>query len=273
MLALPLELRISVYKQLLNLDPDRVHTPYDDQLGRKFGREIPFPIHVTILCVNKHIYPEAVSILYDTASLQIYLGTTVIQQCRYRDFTSNDDAPPNLFRTDSEGAFKSTNDIKWCKFKEGFVSLPPNYIYPHCFQRLRMVHLVTSYQAIWGIAWRDEEFGSYFSHTGHLVLRILSLLIQVQVTKSPKTMRFKFAIQRSRRTADSQLLMRNYEVDQKTQTLVGLLKALQRGTKAKIKIEEVVEGTIMVRLKEWKMEEAEVDEWEKVLLSDSDIDL
>ena len=108
---------------------------------------------------------------------------------------------------------------------------------------------------------------------GPLVLRILSLLTQVQVTKSPKTMRFKFAIQRSRGTADSRLLMRNYKVDQKTRTLVGLLKALQRRTKARIKVEEVVEGTIMMRLKEWKMDDAEVDEWEKVLLSDSDIDL
>ena len=38
------------------------------------------------------------------------------------------------------------------------------------------------------------------------------------------------------------------------------------------------EETINERLKEWKMEDwrmedAEIDEWEKVLLSDSDIDL
>ena len=209
LLGLPLELRILVYKQLFNPNPGRVHTLYDDQ----FGNEPPFPVHTTILRVNKQIYFEAVSILYDTASLEIYLGTPVIYQCSYRDFASKYDEPPNLFRPDSEGAFESKNNIKWCQFEERFVSLPPGYIYPHCFQRLRKVHLVTSRQAIWGDAWRDGEFGSYFSHTGHLVLRILRLLAQVQVTKSAKTMRFKFAIQTSRRPEELPRLIRNGEVD------------------------------------------------------------
>ena len=39
------------------------------------------------------------------------------------------------------------------------------------------------------------------------------------------------------------------------------------------KVEEVEEGTINERPKEWKMEDAEIDEWEKVLLSDYDIEL
>ena len=100
----------------------------------------------------------------------------------------------------------------------------------------------------------------------------------MQVTKSAKTMRFKFAIQTSRRPEESPLLIRNGEVDQKTKTMIGLLKALQRRTNAEIEIEEVEEGTINERPKEWKMEDwkvedAEIDEWEKVLLSNSDIDL
>ena len=130
LLALPLELRISVYKQLLNPDPDRVHTLilYDHSVDR----EIPFPIHTSILRVNKQIYSEAVSILYDTASLQIYLNTPVIQKRGY-----NLDGPPKLFRTDSEGAFKSTDKIKWCnspsndksrQFEEGFRPLPSGYL-------------------------------------------------------------------------------------------------------------------------------------------------
>ena len=271
LLALPLELRISIYKQLLNPDPDRVHTLYDDQ----FGTEIPLPIHATILRVNKQIYSEAVSILYDTATLEVYLGTPVIGQCSYRDLSSNPDGPPNLFRTDSDGNFNSKNRIKWCrsgKFEGEFVPLPPGYIYPHCFQRLRKVRLVTSHQAMWEMVWRDEGFGSCFSRTGHLVLRILRLLAQMQVTKSLKTMRFKFAMQTSGRTAESQPLMENGEEDQKTKTIVGLLKALQRRTNAEIEIEEVEKRAIRKRLKEWKMgdwkmEDAEVDEWEKILLN------
>ena len=38
--------------------------------------------------------------------------------------------------------------------------------------------------------------------------------------------------------------MRNGGVDQKTNTIIGLLKALQRRTNAEIKIEEVEEGII-----------------------------
>ena len=295
LLALPLELRIPVYKQLLNPDPDRVHTLYDDQ----FDREIPFPIHTSILRVNKQIYSEAVSILYDTASLQIYLPTPVFQKRNYRDFTSNVDEPPKLFRTDSEGAFKSKDKIKWCnspssvksRQSEAFEPLPPGYIYPHCFQRLRKVHLITSRQAMWGTGRHDEVLGSYFSPTGHLVLRILRLLAQVQVTKSLKRMHFKFAIHAGPYIAESLPLMRNGQADQKTKTIVGLLKALERRINADI--EEVNEWvvwewiaddikvgnrTITRSLKawevdEWKMEDAEVDKWEKVLLSDSDVDL
>lgn len=295
LLALPLELRISVYKQLLNPDPDWLHTLYDDH----FDREIPFPIHTSILRANKQIYSEAVSILYDTARLQIYLGTPVIQQRSYRDFTSNVDEPPKLFRTDSEGAFESKDKIKWCnppssvrsRQFEAFDPPSPGYIYPHCFQRLRKVHLITSREAMWETEWRDEWFGSYFSPTDHLVLRILRLLAQAQVTKSLKRMHFKFSIHADWHMAESQPLMRNGQVDQKTKTIVGLLKALGRRMNADIEEvkewgvqewakedAEVGDGTITRSLKywkleEWTMEDAEVDEWEKVLLSDSDIDL
>ena len=85
----------------------------------------------------------------------------------YRDFTGNCDEPPDLFRTDSEGAFKSKNKIEWCKFEGGFVSLPPGYIHPHCFQRLRKVHLVTSRQAIWGVClarWRISAATLLFTY-------------------------------------------------------------------------------------------------------------
>ena len=95
----------------------------------------------------------------------------------------------------------------------------------------------------------------------------------MQVTKSPKTMRFKFAIQASWRTAESRLLCKDGEVDQKTKKVIGLLKALQWRINTEVEIEEIEGEIINERLKEWKMEDAEIDEWEKVLLNDSDIDL
>ena len=57
-----------------------------------------------------------------------------------------------------------------------------------------------------------------------------------------------------------------------------MLKALQRRINVEIKIEEIEGGSFKERLKEWRMEDwkmgdVEIDEWEKLLLSDSDIDL
>ena len=161
--------------------------------------------------------------------------------------------------------------IKWCippscvrsgKFEGEFVPLPPGYIYAHCFQRLRKVHLVTSHQAMWEMVWRDEDFGSCFSRTGHLALRILRLLAQAQVTKSLKTMRFKFAMQTSGRRAQSRPLMEKGEEDQKSKTMTGLLKALKRRTNAEIEIEEVEKDDVRKRLKEWKMEDWEMEDAE-----------
>ena len=144
---------------------------------------------------------------------------------------------------------------------------------------------------MWRKGRHDEEFVSYLSPKGHLVLRILRLLAQAQVTKPLKTMCFEFAIQVNGYTAPYRLLTRNGEGDEKTTVIAGLLKALQRRTNAEIEMEEVKEGrkewiehaeikegTFPKRLKVWKMEDwkmegAEVDEWEKVLLNDSDVDL
>ena len=49
LLALPSELRIEIYKQLLNPDPERVHTLYHD----KHGREASFGLDPVILRANK----------------------------------------------------------------------------------------------------------------------------------------------------------------------------------------------------------------------------
>ena len=42
--------------------------------------------------------------------------------------------------------------------------------------------------------------------------------------------------------------------------VIGLLRALQRRINAGVEVEEVEGGTIDERLKEWKMEDAEIDE-------------
>ena len=271
LLSIPLELRIKIYEHLLRPDSDRVCTLYHDRQGR----EASFDIDPTILRVNKQIYSEAVSIIYDTATVRIDLATPVVRQCtggRYPDHITD---PPDLFRKYTEGAEKPPNRLDWrtaphvvkhLDFDGRLDLTAQGYIYPHCFQRLRNIQLVTSRHAIWG----GRRGGSYFSHTGKTIVRILRLLAEDQATKSPRTKRLKFTMYPDWRTVESQLLMTSGEKDRKTKAIVGLLKALKRMTDVEVEIEE---GVYTKTLRESKMEEAEVDQWEKVLSTDSDIDL
>ena len=61
------------------------------------------------------------------------------------------------------------------------------------------------------------------------------------------------------------------EIDEKTKAIVRLLEALQRRANAEVEI-ETEEGAFTMTLKEWKMEDAEVDKWDKVLVADAYID-
>ncbi len=60
------------------------------------------------------------------------------------------------------------------------------------------------------------------------MLRVLKLLAEEQVTKSPLPKRVRITIQPDWRTFEAQMLMRNGETDEKTIAIIGLLKVLQR---------------------------------------------
>ena len=266
--TLPLELRTKIYQELLNPDPERVHTFYHDRRGR----EASFNIDPTILRVNKQIHSEAIAILYDTINVRINLATPVVRQCtggRYPDKLVD---PPSLFREDAEANVEIANNpprrkrARRLEFEARFGSMAQGYIYPHCFQRLRKIHLVTSRHAIWGAT----MCGSYFSHAGKLVLRILRLVANGQATKAPMIKQFRLIYQRSWRTFESQMLLGNGVLDKKTKVVVGLLKALKRRTNAEIEVEV---GALTKTIGELELEEAEIDEWEKVLLDDADLEL
>lgn len=271
LLALPLELRIAIYEQLLSPDPARIHQLYHD----RNGREASFDIDPTILQVSKQIYSEAIPILYENASVRLYLATPVVVQCTGGNYPDGNVDPPDLFRKESNRAIDTAKKLKWrigaptvhgLEIEERLDSQYQGYIYPHCFQRLRKIQLVTSRHAIWG----DSQCGSYFSHTGQTVLRILKVLAEEQAIKPPMTKRFKITMRPTWRTVESQLLMRSGEMDMKTKAIIGLLKALKRRTGMDIEVEE---GAFTKTLRELKMEEVEVDKWEKVLLADDDVNL
>ena len=265
LLTLPLEIRCKIYEELLNPDPARVHTLYHD----RHGREASFNIDPTILRVNKQIYSEAIPILYDTISVRINLDTLVVRQCTGGKYPDKLIDPPSLFREDTEVTVEIANNLprrtrdRRLEFEAMFGYTAQGYIYPHCFQRLRKIHLVTARHAIWGAAMR----GSYFSHSGKLVLRILRLLASGQSTKVPMVKQFKLTYHPSWPTFESQMLLGDGDMDKRTRAVVGLLKALKRRTDAEIEVEE---GAVTTTVGELKMKEAEIDEWEKVLLDDAD---
>lgn len=271
LLALPLELRIKVYEQLLRPDPDRIQTLYHD----RHGRQPSFNISPAILRVSQQIYSEAVPILYDTASVQIYLATPVVKQCKGGNYPDGITDPPDLFRKDTDENTESAQKLDWraalptandLESARRPRSAADGCIYPHCFQRLREIQIVTSRHAIWG----GRRGGSYFSHTGRTVMRILKLLAEEQATKTPVPKRVRFTMQPDWRTVESQLLMRRGAMDERTRAIVGLLKAVKRRTGAEIEVEE---GVFTKTLKEFEMEGFEVDEWERLLLADADVGL
>ncbi|KAF6238431.1 hypothetical protein HO173_003398 [Letharia columbiana] len=247
--TLPLELRTKIYKELLSPDPARVYTLYHD----RHGREASFNIDPTILRVNKQIYSEAISVLYDTISVRIHLATPVVRQCTLGTYPDRLVDPPSLFREDTEATVESANKLsrrsrnRSLEFEALFGSMAQGYIYPHCFQRLRKIHLVTSRHAIWGAT----RGGSYFSHAGKLVLRILRLLANEQDSNAPMIKHFRLTYQPSWRTFESQMLLGDGEMDKRTKAIVGLLKALKRRTDAEIVVEE---GALTKTLGELEME-------------------
>ena len=265
LVTLPLEVRTKIYEELLSPDSDGVHTLYHD----RHGREASFNIDPTILRVNKQIYSEAISVLYDNISVRINLDTLVVRQCTGGQYPDKLVDPPSLFREDTEATVEIANKLprrtrdRRLEFEALFGSTAHGYIYPHCFQRLRKIHLVTARHAIWGAAMG----GSFFSHSGKLVLRILRLLASGQSTMAPKIKQFKLTYHPSWPTFESQMLLGNGEMDRRTRAIVGLLKALKRRTDAEIEVEE---GALTKTLGELELEEAEIDEWEKVLLDDAD---
>ena len=248
LLALPSELRIEIYKQLLNPDPERIHTLYHD----RHGREASFGLHPNILRVNKQICSEAISILYDTARVRIYLGTPIRPHFLLENIDSNYsdglDDPPALFRFDDEDAFEPEimlprlsplecvpSTVKRLKIQR---RLEPaaGYIYPQCFQRLRNIQLVTSTPAIWTFDWG----GAFFSHTGLTVLRILGLLAEKQVEESPATKFVKFNIHINPDTVEAPLLMRFDEIVKKMESTARLRDTLEPRSNVEIQVEEGV---------------------------------
>ena len=251
-LSLPLELRRKVYDELLQPNPEQRSLLWHDRPG-KIRRSSFYPV---ILRVNKQINAEAVSILYESNYFIISAASSVVKQCTGGTYPDRLGSPRDLFRTahqeaeqeaqtgaqaDAEdqaqiklqvetqsnaeeridGKKRGRTDQKprgpSIRFRESF---DPGLIYPHCFQRLQNIELVTSVDAIWGSA----RGGRFLSHICSLILEILQVLASEDIPSPRENRRktFKFTIKRklvsgfsqdklfrSRRIQEDQLLPLN----------------------------------------------------------------
>ncbi|MCJ1301386.1 hypothetical protein MMC08_004186 [Hypocenomyce scalaris] len=178
-LALPLELRLRIYEELLAPNPAIVHTLYHDRRGR----DRSFNIHPSILRVNTQIHDEAVAVLYDHNTFMLDLSTAVVSQCTGGSYPDRIRGPQPLFRDDAEP------------------TTAQGLIYPHCLKRLRNIDLLTSPSAVWGSAQLGShgsaQLGTFFSHIGNLILSVLRLLAYEEATmESMKRLRFTFVLGR-----------------------------------------------------------------------------
>jgi len=187
--ALPLELRTKIYEELLCPNPTRVHTLYHDRQGR----EPSFNINPAILCVCTLAYDEAVSLLYCNNIFEIYLATSVVQQCTGGTYPDSTPDPPPLLLKHAATVEPAGSQYDLLPTRSSarapipYVELgSQGIIYIHCFQRLQPIRLVTSRGAIWG----DSEGGLFFSSPGELILEILNDLIGEAPTPARKHLEF-----------------------------------------------------------------------------------
>lgn len=282
LLALPLELRLKIYEQLLSPETERVYTLYHDRIGQASSgrgrrkREYRISgntlsrIDPTVLRVNQQIYSEAVSILYESNEYRIYLATPVCLQCTGGNYPDGMADPADLFRNDTNGSAKkisgaeasSSESLNEClDFTEQPERLKVGIIYPHCFRRLRHINLTSARHAIWG----DSEGGDYFSHIGEAIWKILKVLAEEQATGAPLKNHLTFTIEAHWLRGGEKAERGHNDMDKKTKPILGMMKALQRRTDIEIEVEE---ETFTKPLREMQMDECEVDWWEQALLAD-----
>ncbi|MCJ1262466.1 hypothetical protein MMC22_002336 [Lobaria immixta] len=166
-LDLPTELRTKIYECLLSPNPHQSHTLYHDRGGR-IGSFNFFP---SILRANTQIYSEAAGVLYERNIFKVHLATPVGHRIFDNSYEDGPLEPGSLFRWDStlsdefSGRWTGDSDL---------IAATDGVIYPHCFQRIRNLELVTSHDALWSPKSRTEYRLTSAGELLQEVLRVLS---------------------------------------------------------------------------------------------------
>ncbi len=162
-LALPPELRLQIYEELLTTaKPQTFYRNWKIQKGMGLGH--PFNLHPAILRVNRQIHAESAWILYEHNVFQIYLSKMIFRGFDFEAFLADPDIPDPgpLFRTDS------VTD------SGGPLTPHKGLIYPHCLRRLHHIEIVTSGSSILlprGIG------GGYFTEIWGLIIDIWRCIV------------------------------------------------------------------------------------------------
>jgi hypothetical protein len=278
LLALPLELRLIIYEQLLSPEPRNVYTLYHDRFRRdafpgkksterrcRDWRKIVFPpvdtallrairsFEPMILQVNRQIHSEAIPILYENNRYRIYLATPLGLRDTVSDYPHYLAVYEGLFRTDTDEIVLDPEQHPG--------SSRARMIYPHCFRRLRHINLISARDVIWLIL----DDGYYFSQVGETIWKILQVLADAQATEARSKQYLTFTIQKDG-LRDGEEPQKGYkDLEKETRPILGMMKALQRRIEIEIEVEE---ETFTKPLREMWMEEGEVDKWDHALMSD-----
>lgn len=166
-LALPTELRTKIYECLLSPNPHQSHTLYHDRGGRTDS----FNFFPSILRANAQIYSEAVGVLYERNIFKVHLATPVGHQIFGSSYEDGPLEPVfSLFRRDSTLSDESFG--QWTGNSD-LAAATDGVIYPHCFQRIRNLELVTSHDALWSPKSRTEY---RLTNAGELLQEVLRVL-------------------------------------------------------------------------------------------------
>ena len=157
-LALPLELRVQVYTELLCPEPTKIKRLYHD----KEGRSHPLHLYPSILCANKQINREASSFLYDSNVFELYFASEYMP---FQMHISTVEPPPPW------GALSKTT-------RQSFFERPvqADTVNSQTIERLRHLRIVVKEEALLNDGWLNEDDCSAFTSVGGYLLNILRLI-------------------------------------------------------------------------------------------------
>ncbi|KAL6715282.1 hypothetical protein ACLMJK_007546 [Lecanora helva] len=226
-MALPPELRLLIYEELLHPEPYKVHTLYHD----KEGRVGPFNFHLAILQVSRRVHQEASPMFYGENVFEIVLANIDDSHHMYCPGRPH---PISLFRSeqDRDGRMSLQHILNPPRDE-----IRPVFIHRNCFpldtfRRLRQVKVVAGDSSFWE---RHSTDGYRLSSTGHIIMEILTAWAHNDQEWPPKSRRLEFEVRPNRRTPywirrDPRDALTQRTMDERVKEIGSLLEVVKSST-------------------------------------------